>query len=341
MISRIKNIIRKESEILENAKRVRKGFKTLHETNRTPEDAYLAMRKLFVETNGKSNNIISRLLRKKGYDDISVDGVLGLKNMAEVKKVVDGINANGFYVFEKKLSADVVDAITRYAKTTPCKYLKVGTGSIGYSEERILFDENSAVSPRYQFSQQQIIDNKSLQQLIFDQSLLAVAQEYLGTRPILYLLAMWWSVPFHGEGKSEAAQMYHFDLDRIKFFKFFFYLTDVDTHTGPHCYVRASHKKLPASLLKDDRLTDEEVQAAFGRDSMMELCGEKGTIMAVDTRGLHKGKELTRDKRLLFQIEFSNSMFGQYYPPCKKPALDEHLEKSYADHRYTYKEVMI
>ena len=33
--------------------------------------------------------------------------------------------------------------------------------------------------------------------------------------------------------------------------------------------------------------------------------------MAVDTRGLHKGLELIDGERLIFQIEFTNSLFGK------------------------------
>ena len=49
----------------------------------------------------------------------------------------------------------------------------------------------------------------------------------------------------------------------------------------------------------------------------MELQGEKGQIIAVDTRGLHKGKILTDGHRLLFQVEFTNSLFGKNYPKVR------------------------
>src|SRR5690606_10997252 len=101
------------------------------------------------------------------------------------------------------------------------------------------------ISPRYNFSRASILRSRELQQLIFDDSLRAVAQEYLGCKPILDHLAFWWSAPFEGKARSEAAQMYHFDMDRIKFLKFFFYITDVNPNNGPHCYVRGSHKSLP------------------------------------------------------------------------------------------------
>ena len=87
-------------------------------------------------------------------------------------------------------------------------------------------------------------------------------------------------------------------------------------------------------------VSDAEVEANFGIPNMLEICGKRGTILAVDTRGLHKGKDLTKGKRLLFQIEFANSMFGQYYPPSVKPNLPPHLEQQFQKYKYTYQEII-
>jgi hypothetical protein len=93
-------------------------------------------------------------------------------------------------------------------------------------------------------------------------------------------------------------------------------------------------------LLKEGRLTDDEVENGFGKANMMELDGKRGTIMAVDTRGLHKGKDLVTGKRLLFQIEFANSMFGQYYEPGKKPDLKPEFAAQFEKYKYTYQGIM-
>lgn len=336
----IRSTLKKIRVLARDVKIVYRGFKTLKKTKRTPDQSYRSMRSLFVLTNGRSNDIISRLISNKGYNDIDVKGVLGLKNRNVLEQVVNDIKENGYYVFDHKLPDQMIDSIYNYAKSTPCSYLTTNRKGSGYSDETIIFNESDPISPRYEFTQQQILECEALQKLVFDPSILAVAQGYLGTKPLLDLLAMWWSAPFHGVAKSEAAQMYHFDLDRIKFIKFFFYITDVDTNTGPHCYVRKSHKRLPPSLLKDGRLTDAEVESAFGKENMIELCGKRGNIMAVDTRGLHKGKDLISGKRLLFQIEFSNCMFGQYYPPCRKPVLKAEFENHFKKYKYSYQEIM-
>ena len=90
------------------------------------------------------------------------------------------------------------------------------------------------------------------------------------------------------------AQLYHFDMDRPQFLKLFFYLTDVTPDTGPHCYVRASHRERPAALWRDGRHADDEVLALYGRASEVEITAPRGTLIAVDTSGFRKGKPLIR-----------------------------------------------
>lgn len=296
-------------------KRFMKGFQDFLQTNNNSNEEYVTFRNLFTLTKGKLNDDLSEIINKKRgkYPQIENKGIIETKNNDELFNQVEQMRRDGFYIFESVLSQKIITDINDYAKKNPVSYLDVNVENPYFSQSKVLFDESNIISPRYQFSGNEILSCTDLQQLIFDQSLLAFAQEYLGCKPILDLVAFWWSAPFNGKGKSAAAQMYHFDLDRIKFIKFFFYLTDVDTETGPHCFVKGSHGKLPNAINRDGRFEDDQIEKIYGKDNLLELCGKRGSIMAVDTRGFHKGKDLTKDKRLLFQIQFTNSMFGQSY----------------------------
>ncbi|MEI6399325.1 MAG: phytanoyl-CoA dioxygenase, partial [Pseudomonadota bacterium] len=118
-----------------------------------------------------------------------------------------------------------------------------------------------------------------------------------------------------------AAQYFHFDMDRIKWLKFFIYITDVGPDNGPHSFIAKSHRSggIPGELLQGfyKRLTDEEVFTHYGPKSRIEFTGVKGTIIAEDTRGLHKGKHVQSGDRLVFQLQYSNSLFGGEYSPVK------------------------
>lgn len=306
----------------------------------TPK-GYAAFRKLFVLTRGKSNDVLSAEINQKigKYPAVPLEGILGNFTGESLQKAVAQMQKDGFYIFEQKLDAAVIEEIYRYAQQTPASYIDVNHSGQAYTQEQILFDPKKPVSPRYQFNDRQVLACAPLQKLIFDTSLLAFAQEYLGCKPILDIVAFWWSAPFGGKAKNAAAQMYHFDLDRIKFIKFFFYLTDVDTHTGPHCYVKGSHQTLPPAINRDGRFEDEEMSAVYGAENVLELAGKRGTIMAVDTRGFHKGKELEHGERLLFQIQYTNSMFGQSYAKFDAQSILPEFAQQIQQYSYSYQNI--
>lgn len=318
-----------------------KGLEQFRLNGKTSISAYSALRQLFVMSRGKFNDQISNKIAKKEgkYENLNFSGILNFGTKKEFEEAVEEMKLKGYYIFKQKLSEDTIKYIYEIALNTPCNYLNTDSGN--YEDKKVLFDENNPLGPRYEINPADIINELSIQSLIFDSSLLAFAQEYLGVKPILDLIAFWWSLPYQGKGKSAAAQMYHFDLDRIKFMKFFFYLTDVDTDTGPHCYVKGSHKTLPKAINRDGRFTDEEIENIYGSENLIEICGNKGTIMAVDTRGFHKGKELLKDKRLLFQIEFANSMFGQTYPPINIKFVNEKYKALADTYDYTYGQILV
>lgn len=291
-------------------------------TNRTPKVLYILHRKLFVRTNGRLNDFMTRQYAKwvGTYEIPEATGVLGKINDANAQAIAASIDDKGYHIFDIKLNDATIDKLQHFARTEPAHALALKQ-KIGFTEEEYLFNEKEPIAPKYSFNGDRLLTSPVLRKIAFDESLLKVAQSYLKARPILDAISLWWSAPFQGKGTSGAAQEYHFDMDRIKFLKFFFYLTDVHEESGPHCYVPRSHKGLPDKLRKDGRMTDHEIKKYFSET--LEICGKKGSIIAVDTRGLHKGKPLTKDYRLLLQLEYTNSLFGQKYPTFQSPDKDQ------------------
>ncbi|MFN6083724.1 MAG: phytanoyl-CoA dioxygenase family protein, partial [Fluviicola sp.] len=294
------------------------GFILFLFTKKTSNIAYISFRYLFVSTNGRVNDFHSRLISLvKKPKKTTLGSILNLNSEKDIDHICSEITKNGYFQFDISLEKDKIDSLENFGRTTPARYVDVNKSSIAYSQEKILFDPEKIDSPRYQFDVEDVVQNETVRSIIFDQGFLSIASKYLKCSPILDIVTMWWSKPANDLGKSQAAQMYHFDMDRIKFLKFFFYVTDVDTQTGPHCYIENSHKRLDRAVRKDRRLTDEELLAHYPKTAFKEFNGKKGTILAVDTRGLHKGKALETGERLLFQIQFSNSLFGAEYAKMK------------------------
>ncbi len=288
------------------------GYWVFKMTKKTYWYPYVSFRRLFVLTKGKSNDVvshrISRLYPPYSISDESI-GILGRLSKDKIQSVAMDIAKNGYFIFDSKLDADKVEELTKLALSTEAELMPPSKDGL----KRSLYRRENVQSPRYQFNEHTVLKHPTVQKLTVDPTLFAVAQAYLGCKPIQDLTAMWWSAAFSKEASSEAAQLYHFDMDRIKFIKFFIYLTDVNLQNGPHCYVRGSHKRLPENLWKDGRIQDKEIFENFSKDDILEITGVKGTILAVDTRGLHKGKVLESGERLLIQFEFTNSLFGVTY----------------------------
>lgn len=148
-----------------------------------------------------------------------------------------------------------------------------------------------------------------------DPFLLSLAAAYLGVEPKLMSINMWWTFPVNAsaEDRSKHAHVFHYDLDDIRFVKFFFYLTDVDRESGPHVFVRGSNREVlyKNTLLKSKRFTDEEVIASYGIENVIEVCGKAGSCLIEDTITLHKGMTPLRRPRLLLQFEFSINTYPE------------------------------
>ena len=238
--------------------------------------------------------------------------------------LVDSLRTRGYYVFPQKLSADLCDRLLTFGLDHPSVVREDERDVSGAGTIRVYRGDRLAPKGiRYDFPTADLLANADVQGLLCDPSILGVAQAYLGSRPMADVLTMWWNTAYSDKPSEAAAQFYHFDMDRIKWIKFFIYLTDVGTDNGPHTFIAGSQRTggIPPSLLRKGyvRLTDEEVREHYVADDFIEFTGARGTVLAEDTRGLHKGKHVTQGDRLVLQLQFSNSLFGGYYPPSMQP----------------------
>jgi phytanoyl-CoA dioxygenase PhyH len=284
---------------------------------RTPPFAYRNMLELFVKTGGVSNDAMSSLLAMMNppYEFPSMAGVLGDLSTADVEAIGASIRERGYHVFEQRLSGDLCDQLLEMATTRPCvQRFKDGEAHIDVELRR--FPRENPNGVRYDFTDD-LIDDPLIQGLMADRSIVAVAQSYLQSRPVIDIVAMWWNVASPRPDK-QAAQFWHFDMDRIKWLKFFVYLTEVGPDNGPHSFVEGSHRTggIAPDLLEKGymRLTDEEVAKEYPAEKLVEFTGPRGTIIAEDTRGLHKGKHVFKNDRLILQFQLCNSLFGGEYP---------------------------
>jgi hypothetical protein len=314
MIRKMKRLVRKYLDIL----LLPLGWISYAFTGNTPQWAGHSLIQLFCMTGGRSNDLMARLVSMRSPPrklDLE-PGVLPTLSDAELKNIGSSLRDQGYFVLEQRVPDAICDQLLSFAMTQS----SVLRPTDGQEKTRTvtLYDPANPLAVTYDFRKEDLLANPIVQSLMVDPTIVSVAQTYLGTEPVVDLLSMWWSTAFSNRPDGEAAQFYHFDMDRIKWLKFFIYLTDVGPENGPHFFVAGSHRTggIPHEILKKGyaRLSDDEVKRQYRPEDFIEFIAPRGTIIAEDTRGLHKGQHVRHGHRLMLQLQFSNSLFGPESP---------------------------
>jgi hypothetical protein len=288
-------------------------------TGRTPWVVYVVFLLLHEQTEGRFTRWLAEAIKRRRplLDFSAADGVLG--NGPELEEELDRAAANlreqGYHVFLTRLPSALLDELVEFATRQPATLRPSQEGC----PARLVFDRHEPKAPTYRFDESHLVSLPAVQVLVGDTSLMSLAQDYFEVAPINDLLAMWWSTPWGQQASSEAAQLFHFDVDRIRFLKIFFYLTDVGPENGPHVFVRGTHGPRRAPFYEARRFSDEEIASAYPVGDIVAITGPAGTIVAVDTSGLHKGELPRSGCRLIFQMEFATSLFAQEYNCLQVP----------------------
>lgn len=147
--------------------------------------------------------------------------------------------------------------------------------------------------------------------LALDKKLLKIIASYFGLWPRLHAVGAW--VNFPTEGEATDAQLWHRDPEDVKLIKVFIYLVDVDQNLGPFSYIPKTHpfgaaaKKIPKHAL-GIRVTDEDMHAAFPRESWVSCTGPAGTMILADTVGYHRGGKPANGNRILITFTYASGM---------------------------------
>lgn len=138
-------------------------------------------------------------------------------------------------------------------------------------------------------------------ELASNPQIVEIVSNYLGCRPTISSLGIRWS--FSDPTSSKDIQNFHRDLDDWRTLKYFIYLTDVTADTGPHSYVRGTHK-VPCTL-RGQLYSLAEVQSRFGKEAPSSVIGERGRAFIADMFGIHRGDLPKTGRRLILQIQYS------------------------------------
>ena len=285
------------------------GYQNFVETGKTSDESYQLLIELFCLSNGAFDEeyhskhfkieLPERLPKNSSF--------LGEFNTQRLQSINETLEQDGYVHFDEKLSTDVCRRLSAFSLNIPATTPYTGAKKVAVNLE---FPESEI----YRLSGQHLLNNEDVQNLIMDPVLIEVARNYLGCEPIFDYPSMWWSTAHNQEATSEAAQFYHFDMDRIKWLKIFFYLTPVTEKNGPHSYIKGTHRPnmKPKEILKKGyvRIMDDELHPHYDEKDVKIVTGEEGSLFAGDTKCWHKGMHLKEGNRLVLELNYTASMFG-------------------------------
>lgn len=240
-----------------------------------------------------------------GFQQIDGKSELGI---TDEDRHAETIRANGFTEFEQKINERLLNEI----QTSTNALLLFDPFHRKYGE--FAADKIPEETHVANYKRNDLIKNETILKIANDPGVLRIVEKFLGATPTISNINMWWSIA--GKSKAEDAQLFHRDVDDLKFCKLFIYLTDVGPNDGPHTYVKGSSST--NKLTKIRRYEDEEVEQAFGKENVINFCRPKGSFFIVDTYGFHKGTLPIENNRLLLQVQYSLNPIGiESYVPIQ------------------------
>lgn len=310
----MKSMLRLMRDLFQNVFYLLNGLIQYKRTGVTSQNAHLAMVRLFCLTGGLSNSFFSTLisLKKRKRNVLkNVQGVLGNLNIEKMNHIVSTLKKEGYIIFEEKLSVDTVNELLMFSLKQEAKILYERKGM---GPDYGVYDRKNFQGLCYDIPSSKSLTHPKIQSLLQDESFLSVAEAYLGCEPWVEPINLRWSTSLNRSPNDEAAQRFHFDMERFKWIKFFIYLTDVKEENGPHVFIKGSHRNngIPWKLRQRGyvRISDEEIRKIYSEKDIVKITAPAGTVFAVDTRGFHKGMEVKSEDRLMLQLQYSNSLFG-------------------------------
>ena len=230
-----------------------------------------------------------------------------LSSMFQVKRpdVVSALREDGIFG-DLILPSTVTDEILQFALATRCFGNHDRRLDLTPAEQAERQDVENPVTSGHYF--ERVEDCPAIMALQSDQLLHGVARDYLGANAKVISTRLWWSFPAPraSSDQSSPEEMLHFDLDDWRMLKFFFYITPVDAESGPHLYMRGTHKhhvlKHQFSITVGRPMT--EVLSTYGADRLMSIYGAAGSGFAEDPYGYHAGSLAQTTNRLMLEIGF-------------------------------------
>lgn len=312
--SLIYNFFKRNNITIQDFSKIISSKIIFNKTGVTPD----SLQQLLVDSYSKTNGLFQDVLHNFLYNDSKSDliktsissEIFGIISNQEIDTIVTTITKDGYVILPKMASIDKINRIKEWSYNI--KYNVVDNFEKRYLLDKVNFQTPNIITANA--LEEDLKLNDDINSLIFDPLIIEIISRYLGIKkPKLIHLCMWWTFKSNNTlGSSEAAQLYHYDLDHIKWLKVFIYLTDVGNDDGPHVYIPKSHisgnKNYKLLERGYSRVNDDEMREQQKIEPKRVL-GPAGSIIIGDTKCFHKGSPVISNSRLVLQPTFGPSNF--------------------------------
>ncbi|ABW26249.1 conserved hypothetical protein [Acaryochloris marina MBIC11017] len=145
-----------------------------------------------------------------------------------------------------------------------------------------------------------------------DPKLMIIAAKYFESEPVHCSTRMWWNFATEHDNFDvvNTSSFYHYDKDDFSCLRVFFYLTDVDSQSGPHVCILGSHReKNLAQILSLKERSDQEMSDIYGEKRFLTVMGIAGSGFIEDPFCFHKGTRPKDKDRLILTLCFAASRY--------------------------------
>ena len=218
------------------------------------------------------------------------------------KEQIASLRRNGFALAPSFFSRELTDQLFRKADAA-FRALRIDVHrayTVQNGERRDLAGlsyEELERSEKMIALRQPLVQIPELADIAFHESILKIAAHFLGCVPPLYRVMVVRDFPHN---RPLHSSNFHKDNDESDSLQIFIYLVDIDDTCGPLIYVpgsnhydvRSCRPRLSRDLgigANDGRLSDQEVERAYPRDTWRALHTPRGSIAAIHGNGIHKG----------------------------------------------------
>ena len=232
-----------------------------------------------------------------------------------VKQIVKTLDREGFYQ-GLQIPQKYVEQILNFALINDC-YAE-GNMDYGFKFEEYITNKVAYPNNIMRGEYRNTFDNcAAIQTISQDPLILAIAQAYLQTKPILMNTRLWWNFIVNDDecDLRKGARTFHYDPDDYGSIAFAFYLTDVDLQdSGTHVCVRGSHKNKKIQRLLSFSLNslDAEIAKDYGQKNIVEIKGKSGYGFIEDRFIFHEANSPLNQERLILYIQFGTNNYRKF-----------------------------